>query len=387
MHILILPSRYMKPGKPMRGNDFREQAAALARREHQVGMIIPPSRFFTLNGLRETLQGIVRPQPDVIIEADPLIPTYRLSWWHLREALHHPSRLDLGLKLFDTYVQAHGMPDVLHARGILYGGFLGTAIKARFGIPLVVTEQDSNYLNGMIFPWQRPIIRDTLQQADHRLVMIPPMAENLQQIAGTLDIEVIGNSVNTEFFNPGPLPPTETPFTFILLGVLRRIKAIDLALRAFAQTFGGRNDVVFKIAGDGPERGMLMKLARELGIEQQVSFLGVLSREQTRDLMQSSHVLVSSSQHETFGNTLVEAMSCGKPVVATRSGGPQMIVLPGTGLLTPVNDLQALAEAFRTIHLTYDQYDPAFIRQSVVSRFSEYTVVDRLEAIYQQIVQ
>ncbi|MFP4324030.1 MAG: glycosyltransferase, partial [Anaerolineales bacterium] len=89
---------------------------------------------------------------------------------------------------------------------------------------------------------------------------------------------------------------------------------------------------------------------------------------------------------ETFGVTLIEAMACGRPVVATRSGGPQGFITPQTGLLVPRNDEIALAEALQTIHKTYEMYDPHVIRAYAERHFSTAAVAEQLQAIYQEVM-
>jgi L-malate glycosyltransferase len=80
------------------------------------------------------------------------------------------------------------------------------------------------------------------------------------------------------------------------------------------------------------------------GLEQAVVFTG--QRSDIPQILSASDILVSASWHEAFGRTVVEGMAMGKPVVATRSGGPDDIVVDGdTGYLVPLKDPQALAEA------------------------------------------
>jgi glycosyltransferase involved in cell wall biosynthesis len=80
---------------------------------------------------------------------------------------------------------------------------------------------------------------------------------------------------------------------------------------------------------------------------------------------------------------LSEATACGKPVVATRSGGPESIVTPENGLLVEVGDVAALAGALRTmVEQARERYDAATIRAQFLERYSRPAVVDALEAVY-----
>jgi L-malate glycosyltransferase len=136
----------------------------------------------------------------------------------------------------------------------------------------------------------------------------------------------------------------------------------------------------------GPERERLEKIACELGIERQVNFLGRLSREQVRAVMQSSHAVVSSSHFETFGITLIEAMACGKPVIATRSGGPETIVTKENGLLVEAGNVEALAQAMLELRQCYADYPPEQIRAGCVARFSSPVFVNTMTKIYKDLL-
>ena len=102
--------------------------------------------------------------------------------------------------------------------------------------------------------------------------------------------------------------------------------------------------------------------------------------------MQESHVVVSSSDFETFGITLIEAMACGKPVVATRSGGPEFFVDDKNGLLVPTGDRDALALALTRIRETHSSYDPESISKRCASRFGHDAILTRIERIYEELV-
>lgn len=96
------------------------------------------------------------------------------------------------------------------------------------------------------------------------------------------------------------------------------------------------------VVGDGPLRGELEALAVSLGLEDEVTFTG--SRSDVPELMQAMDVFVLSSRSEGISLTLIEAMACELPIVATSVGGNPEVVMAGeTGFLVPSNDPAALA--------------------------------------------
>jgi glycosyltransferase involved in cell wall biosynthesis len=115
------------------------------------------------------------------------------------------------------------------------------------------------------------------------------------------------------------------------------------AAEQLARSFG---DVVFLIAGkgDGGYTDLLSRRIEELRLDSKVMLLGW--RDDLRDILAATDVLVISSEQESFGLTAVEALAAETPVVATRCGGPEEVVKEGeTGFLVPVKDPRAMADA------------------------------------------
>lgn len=96
---------------------------------------------------------------------------------------------------------------------------------------------------------------------------------------------------------------------------------------------------------------------------------------------------VCSSRTETLSCVLNEAAACGKPVISTRCGGPEDIVTEETGLLVPVDDVEALAGAMLRMLDTAADYDPQRIRELTVSRFGVETVCAQLLAACREAAQ
>jgi glycosyltransferase involved in cell wall biosynthesis len=140
------------------------------------------------------------------------------------------------------------------------------------------------------------------------------------------------------WFAPGQPP--------VILGVgrLNQQKDFVTLLRAFAQVRSLRSARLM-ILGEGPERGALEQLARDLGIEAAVALPGFVPN--PHDYMAAAAVLALSSAWEGFGNVLVEAMAMGTAVVSTNcDSGPAEILADGQyGPLVPVGDATAMAQA------------------------------------------
>jgi glycosyltransferase involved in cell wall biosynthesis len=387
MHILIIPSWYSTPAEPIRGSFFRDQALALQKAGHRVGFLVPPAKFRSLHGLAEVRHNFRRANTAVTVEEDSGLMIYRMPWWGWWPSLYPWARGALGLRVFDRYCQEQGTPDVLHGQSVLYGGYLAAYIGQHRRIPSVLTEHSTNYLQRLIFPGQGYFVRYTLRHLQRRFAVSPPLAQALQSYAPGYPVEILPNVVDTAFFTPGTAALLERPFGFVVVGGLSRRKGHHILLRAFAEAFSGQPDVIVRIAGEGRYRKKLEALIVELGLQQQVTLLGLQSRQQVRDLLQHSHVLVSASFFENHPVNVIEAMACGKPIVATRSNGPEYFVDDRIGLLVPTGDPAALASALRQMVQDYHQYDLGHIRAACVSQYSEDAFVNRLEEIYQNVIE
>ena len=132
----------------------------------------------------------------------------------------------------------------------------------------------------------------------------------------------------------------ERPARVLAVGRLSPEKGMDTLVAAFARTT--RTDARLTIAGDGPERGRLERLAADLGVAERITFLGQVA--DVRPLYREARLLAVPSRTEAFGMVLVEALAHGLPVVATACSGPVEILDGGQyGRLVPIEDPAALA--------------------------------------------
>ncbi|HQZ42898.1 MAG TPA: glycosyltransferase, partial [Flavobacteriales bacterium] len=136
------------------------------------------------------------------------------------------------------------------------------------------------------------------------------------------------------------------------------------------------------VIGDGPDRDTLQKLAASKGLSRSVAFLGRLPNTGVLDHMATVSAVIINSRVETFSVVTGEALAQGKPVIATRCGGPMAFVEPGNGILIDIDDDNALAQAMIKITHDAESYDPIKIRAGLSERFSPSVVGETLAKIY-----
>jgi glycosyltransferase involved in cell wall biosynthesis len=113
-------------------------------------------------------------------------------------------------------------------------------------------------------------------------------------------------------------------------------------------------DVTLAIAGGGPDENKLRKLATDLGVQNRVKFLGVLSQKELCLYYGACDALVLASSREGWANVLLESMACGTPVVASNIWGtPEVITSPEAGVLMPSNTPAGIAQAVAHLRSNY----------------------------------
>jgi glycosyltransferase involved in cell wall biosynthesis len=142
---------------------------------------------------------------------------------------------------------------------------------------------------------------------------------------------------------------TKRPLEVLFVGRLSEAKNVDIIMRAIAQLQRETESVRLRIVGDGPMRGSLEALARDLGIGDSVMFEGAVPQATVLDFYELAHVLVLASQTEGWPKAISEGMAFGLVCIGSDRGlAPQMLG-DGRGLLVEPRDIQALTGAIRSV--------------------------------------
>lgn len=387
MHIVMIPAWYKTPTNPSRGIFFVKQAQMLQNAGHQVGMIVPPSILRTHHGISEVYRYWKHRPDHLQVNHDDGFPVFRVMWWGWRGMIDLSFRKTIISQAFQKYIDQYGQPDILHGHTMIYGGYMSKILSDRWDIPYIITEHDARYYDGipLVHFGHQLVVKRTIAGLTRMITVSHSLASTLRSYTGDLQIDVVGNSVDSELFKPLPSFTDQVDFTFSIIGRLTHLKRHDILLKAFAKEFRDK-PIKLNIVGDGQEHERLKNLAKHLKIESQCNFTGIVRHNQIPAIINQSHVIISASEKETFGVTLIEALACGKPVIATRSGGPEDIVDDKTGILIERSNVDAMANAMQTIMTQYDNYDPEYIRAKCLEKFGEKPITSQLEEIYHSII-
>ncbi|MFT5258920.1 MAG: glycosyltransferase involved in cell wall biosynthesis [Saprospiraceae bacterium] len=386
LHILIIPSWYPANPTDLNGCFFREQSLSLKKHGHEVGVIdvklrLPRSWRLLFNGFFGS-----------VTEVDEGLLTYRFcgfDWFRRSPRLRRWLWLRYGMKVVEQYLAEQGKPDVIHAHATFHGGELAKSVSQKFAIPFVIAEHSSAFARGQVSKQKIEIARDVATSAIRRFAVSGKFCNLLELLFDdALPWEEMPNMVEQRFIDSelSEQDWTIEPFIFLTVALLTENKSVHNLVSAFARAFGDNPNVILRIGGDGKELTRLEKLAFELNVTDRVVFLGKLSRNQVCEEMSNSSVFVLPSSYETFGVVVIEALALGRPVIATRCGGPESIVRKQDGLLVPINDVPALAAAMVKMRSGNFVYDAEEIRAACIERFSGSTIAKRLTNVYSEVI-
>lgn len=384
LHVLIIPSWYPTVDMPLYGIFFKEQAEALARQGIKVGVIYPETRWLS----RFKLKHVRDYHFQVKQNYDCNVNTFRKCSWNLiprSKKLQSKQWIYEVNMLFKKYVKQNGMPDIIHAHSALWAGYAARNILRKYKLPYVVTEHSTSFARGIIKSWEIPYIKKVFDSGEKIIAVSSPFANILKVYCEAKDITVIPNMVDTDYFYFKEKNKTEK-FVFLFTAFLTPKKGADVLIKAFAKAFKGNSDVILKIGGDGVQKQELIELVNNLNINSQVEFLGMLSRDAVRENLWKANVFVLPSYHETFGVVLIESISTGTPVIATRCGGPEDIVKQGIGKLVERGDIEALSKELKNMYQNYNDYDPKLIRKYAVENYGSTSVTERLIELYNEVL-
>ena len=172
------------------------------------------------------------------------------------------------------------------------------------------------------------------------------------------------------------------PFQFIHVAHINARKNQQRLLKAFELAFKGNKNVMLKIIGAGAASSHFANIIEQHELKDQVQVFDSLSSIAIKQHFEGADAFVLSSDYETFGVSLIEAMACGLPAISTRCGGPQSIITePALGILTDLEP-EALAEAMIKMHANIGGYDRKLIADDVYSKYSFEAIGTSLMKIY-----
>lgn len=380
LNILLLPRWYPNRLDPQLGVFIQKHARAIARRCQVVVFFATADPRLQGNTFEYDMSYTdgVREFRYYYAGGNPWqsVMNYRRCWMHFQ-------------KTVKLYREDGFTPDANHAYILLRTALLARWLRFYRGTPWIFSEQWSGYATGAFERYnvfRKWLMRLSIRKAQGRTAVSSFLQTQLEVVSDCRDIQVIYNTIEQ--------PPTSRVNTdvsgkriLVVADLVDEIKNVSGILRAMATLRGEFPDLSLRIIGSGVDEEALKQLAGELDLlDKNVFFLGRKKNEEVYQALMTCDFLVMNSRFETFSLICAEAMSCGKPVVATRCGGPQEFIDDSTGILIPPDNQESLVDALRKMIATHQNYATEHLQKTAHEKFSAETAGIEFLRVYRRAI-
>lgn len=376
MKILILTNLFPTPWDPLRSAFNRQQFELLAER-HDVDILTAVDFRQRMRGVRGTLApSALRAGYFTFVYPPRFGRSLHALCWLLSLWLRHGRRLRK--ENYDCILVSWAYPDAAAVRRV-----------ARWlDIPYVVKVHGSDLNSQAEHALRRMQIRSALRAAAGVVAVSRALGDKAVEIGAAPErVQVIYNGVDGALFAPGSqtrarvrLAWPERGRVVLFIGNLKAGKGCLDLLEALPKVLATHSDTRLVYVGDGPCRKRLVERAVALDCSEHVQCVGAIEHASLGDWFRAADLLCLPSYNEGVPNVVLEAMSCGIPVVATRVGGIPEVVPAFAGTLVPAGEPATLSQALvQTLDGRWDsQRIHAHARE-----FNWRKNVDKLDAILQ----
>ncbi len=379
MKILLIARGVPNRHDPQEGCFEMDQARALSNAGHDVVvMAIDPNlrKFWRPLGLSKSDFGSVKAYklflfPSNIFKILGFFQIYlKIQIWQARW-------------LYKRILKKHGDFDILHAH-FFQSIAVAADLKNKFGCRIIGTEHWSEIAKDTIPGNLVQIGKRIYSECDVLLAVSLSLKQNILKHFG-IDSLVMHNMIGEEFCETSSDKAAVTDkFRFVTTGSLIPRKNHAMLIEAFRLSgLAGKAELI--IIGDGPLKNDLTRQIEEAGLSDSISLVGKKAKKDIIGLLQSADAFVFPSNNENFSVAVLEAQSCGLPVIATVCGGIRECIDDSTGILVNVKDVEAMRMALIAMQNNPGQFNREHIRDLTLKRFSPSIIADKLIDIYRQV--
>jgi glycosyltransferase involved in cell wall biosynthesis len=281
-------------------------------------------------------------------------------------------------------------PLLTHVHVFLRPAVIAFFIKSLYGVKFIVTEHWTGYLsarNAYKSFFRKRITSWTARRAS----AIAPVSEALKKAMESHKIKsryfIVPNVVDTEKFQYKNDAKNDIARILFVGSLIDEHKNISGMLKVMARLYAKRKDFRFVIIGTGKDEEKILSLTKSNKADSYVEFLGYIPNDELPAYLANGSFMIMFSRFEIQPTVLLEAMACGKPVIAPDVGGISEIINNKNGLLIKPNDENDLFDKINFMLDNYDKYDPREIRNYTVDNFSNKQVGKAFFDLYSDILE
>ncbi|MFC1678613.1 glycosyltransferase [Elusimicrobiota bacterium] len=399
MKILVLADIYPSPEAPVRGIFVREQVKQI-RKQHDVQVMVIERRFlrlfsadclrliFRCTGIEKSNRIFGKTRRKDLRVAYPVFVVGG-------QPLHFINGFSAFYSTLRRLQESTFRPDLIFAFKSFPAGYVGWRMKPRLQVPVVTMEFMGPFSTYFAEPHRGRMVIEAINGID-RTIYSRFQLKEIEAYGVRKDKLGFGHfGVDVERFCPDRSGSDRRgrvldsgKFKLLVIGRIEEQKGIQHLIGAMGilkRDFPGVRLTIVGPVDEGGEK--ILASIEKMGLAEEVQYEGVCPNKNLPSLINDHDILVSPSLFETLGLTIIEAFACGKPVVATMSGGPQETINERVGLLVNKADANALAAGLRYVMDNYSKYDPKEIRDYAVQNFSYEVVTQRLINLFEELLQ
>lgn len=379
MNILIIPNTYPNSYNKDSGIFFKEHAELLPSKGIKtIVLAVVPIYYMQIIKSRKLQFGlkIIKENDNFIVYhcQYPAFPRYAYINQFIKKLIGEYIAKKI-LKIYKI--------DICHVHTFLAGD-IAIWIKKKYKIPFITTEHSSIFYYTVLKKWQNKLALKTFSQSSYNIAVSEKFCELLQN-KYKIEFMYLPNPVKIDFFVPSYKQKDE--FIFINIAHFKKLKRQELLINSFKILCENINNIKLIIIGKGDEESNLRKLVSSLELNDKVNIYSNIERSLLKELLQNSDCFVFPSIFETFGVALIEALSCGLPVISTKNGGPESIIKDeNVGILCENNNIDSLTEAMKYIYNNKFKYKKDYIREYAIKNFSSNVISEKISNIYKKIL-
>ena len=378
MKIWVIGRNYPQKENNQQGSFELEQAKMLMKRGNEVTYIAcrfhsPLSKerngFFSLE-----VEGL-----SVFYSVRTAMPHFSRTRFHLPYfPAHREKKMEYLLKKAE---EKNGLPDVIHIHDPTV--ILSSQVFKRYydrGVKVFTTEHWTKVRSKRIDPYEIKEQKRYLDYVDQYMCVGYGLRDALREITETnQNIVIMPDIINDIFWQERK---KHQGYNFTVIGRLEKIKQVDKIIEAFTELYKGDMNYRLIVVGNGSQYDDLRDQVKNLAMEQQIQFTGILTREMTAQTIASADCVICFSRLETFGVPIIESWACGIPVITTTAQEIMENWDDRLGISIDSADVTSLKTSMRKMADQADKYDGSFIREYARSHYSEDVIYDKLMRLY-----
>lgn len=392
MNIFLIPSWYANKNNPMVGIFFKEQALLYSEEHNDDKIVI--SRWahgeYIINlktplvALRKLMGYAISKETMALLSHNTIeLFTPSLEFRPRKYFMSIKHIIKANIINFKKAERICGKIDIIHAHASFPAGFIAYKLSKIFNVPYILTE----HMGPFPFPFYLnngsllPELKAAFLHANKVIAVSFFLKNEMKKYGVNVDVTV-PNFIDDNFFKIDINDNIRKKFIFLVIGSITKEKGIDVILKAFSMAFINNNNVFLRIVGVGNNFNEMKEFATALALGDKVEWVGQLDRFGVKDALNECDSLIVGSLYETFGVVVSEALSCGKPVISTRCGGPEEMINSTNGILVQNGSIVEMSKAMIEMYSDCAKFKNFNIRADYILKYGKQVSITKLRSIY-----